>query len=409
MHKIKNYKFFTAMNQLSDRLNSLSPSATLAMSQKSSELKAQGIDIINLSVGEPDFNTPDHIKEAAKQAIDDNFSRYSPVAGYPALRNAIVEKLKKENGLEYTAAQISCANGAKQSVCNTIMALMNKGDEAIVPAPYWVSYPEMVKLAEGVPVIVSAGIEQDFKITPSQLEAAITPRTRVLILCSPSNPTGSVYSKEELAALAEVLAKHERVIVIADEIYEHINYVGKHESIAQFESIKDRVVIVNGVSKAYAMTGWRIGFIAGPEWIVKGVNKLQGQYTSGPCSVSQKAAEAAYTGTQEPVETMRKAFERRRDLIVKLAKEIPGFEVNFPQGAFYLFPKCDSFFGKKYGERVISNADDLAMYLLEVGHVACVGGTSFGAPECIRMSYATSDENIVEAMRRIKEALANLQ
>ena len=409
MHKIKNYKIFTAMNQLSDRLNSLSPSATLAMSQKSSELKAQGIDIINLSVGEPDFNTPDHIKEAAKQAIDDNFSRYSPVAGYPALRNAIVEKLKKENGLEYTAAQISCANGAKQSVCNTIMALMNKGDEAIVPAPYWVSYPEMVKLAEGVPIIVSAGIEQDFKITPSQLEAAITPRTRVLILCSPSNPTGSVYSKEELAALAEVLAKHERVIVIADEIYEHINYIGKHESIAQFESIKDRVVIVNGVSKAYAMTGWRIGFIAGPEWIVKGVNKLQGQYTSGPCSVSQKAAEAAYTGTQEPVETMRKAFERRRDLIVKLAKEIPGFEVNFPQGAFYLFPKCDSFFGKKYGERVISNADDLAMYLLEVGHVACVGGTSFGAPECIRMSYATSDENIVEAMRRIKEALANLQ
>ena len=409
MHKIKNYKIFTAMNQLSDRLNSLSPSATLAMSQKSSELKAQGIDIINLSVGEPDFNTPAHIKEAAKQAIDDNFSRYSPVAGYPALRNAIVEKLKKENGLEYTAAQISCANGAKQSVCNTIMALMNKGDEAIVPAPYWVSYPEMVKLAEGVPVIVSAGIEQDFKITPSQLEAAITPRTRVLILCSPSNPTGSVYSKEELAALAEVLAKHERVIVIADEIYEHINYIGKHESIAQFESIKDRVVIVNGVSKAYAMTGWRIGFIAGPEWIVKGVNKLQGQYTSGPCSVSQKAAEAAYTGTQEPVETMRKAFERRRDLIVKLAKEIPGFEVNFPQGAFYLFPKCDSFFGKKYGERVISNADDLAMYLLEVGHVACVGGTSFGAPECIRMSYATSDENIVEAMRRIKEALANLQ
>ena len=409
MHKIKNYKIFTAMNQLSDRLNSLSPSATLAMSQKSSELKAQGIDIINLSVGEPDFNTPDHIKEAAKQAIDDNFSRYSPVAGYPALRNAIVEKLKKENGLEYTAAQISCANGAKQSVCNTIMALMNKGDEAIVPAPYWVSYPEMVKLAEGVPVIVSAGIEQDFKITPSQLEAAITPRTRVLILCSPSNPTGSVYSKEELAALAEVLAKHERVIVIADEIYEHINYIGKHESIAQFESIKDRVVIVNGVSKAYAMTGWRIGFIAGPEWIVKGVNKLQGQYTSGPCSVSQKAAEAAYTGTQEPVETMRKAFERRRDLIVKPAKEIPGFEVNFPQGAFYLFPKCDSFFGKKYGERVISNADDLAMYLLEVGHVACVGGTSFGAPECIRMSYATSDENIVEAMRRIKEALANLQ
>ena len=379
------------------------------MSQKSSELKAQGIDIINMSVGEPDFNTPDHIKEAAKKAIDENYSRYSPVAGYPALRNAIVAKLKNENGLEYSAAQISCANGAKQSVCNTILAIINKGDEVIVPAPYWVSYPEMVKLAEGVPVIVRAGIEQDFKITPAQLEKAITPKTRALILCSPSNPTGSVYTKEELAGLAEVLAKHERVIVIADEIYEHINYIGSHQSIAQFSNIKDRVVIVNGVSKAYAMTGWRIGFIAGPEWIVKGVNKLQGQYTSGPCSVSQKAAEAAYTGTQQPVEDMRKAFERRRDLIVKLAKDIPGFEVNIPQGAFYLFPKCDAFYGKKDGERTINNADDLAMYLLEVGHVACVGGTSFGAPECIRMSYATSDENIIEAMRRIKETLARLK
>ncbi len=397
------------MNQLSDRLNSLSPSATLAMSQKSSELKAQGVDVINLSVGEPDFNTPDHIKEAAKRAIDENFSRYSPVAGYPALRNAIAAKLKNENGLEYSAAQISCANGAKQSVCNTILSLVNKGDEVIVPAPYWVSYPEMVKLAEGVPVIVKGGIEQDFKITPEQLEAAITPKTRLLILCSPSNPTGSVYSKEELAGLAAVLARHEQVIVIADEIYEHINYVGHHESIAQFEAIRDRVAIVNGVSKAYAMTGWRIGFVAAPEWIIKGVNKLQGQYTSGPCSVSQKAAEAAYTGTQEPVETMRQAFERRRDLIVKLAKEVPGLEVNFPQGAFYLFPKCDAFFGKKDGDRVINNADDLAMYLLEVGHVACVGGTSFGAPECIRMSYATSDENIVEAMRRIKETLARLR
>ena len=397
------------MNQLSDRLNSLSPSATLAMSQKSRELTAQGDDVSNLCVGDPDFITPYLIKDAAKKAIDENYSRYSPVAGYPALRNAIVAKLKNENGLEYTAAQISCANGAKQSVCNTILALINKGDEVIVPAPYWVSYPEMVKLAEGTPVIVRAGIEQDFKITPAQLEAAITPKTRALILCSPSNPTGSVYSQEELKGLAEVLAKHERVIVVADEIYEHINYIGKHQSIAQFAEIKDRVVIVNGVSKAYAMTGWRIGFIAGPEWIVKGVNKLQGQYTSGPCSVSQKAAEAAYTGTQAPVEEMRQAFERRRDLIVKLAKEIPGFEVNVPQGAFYLFPKCDSFFGKKDGDRVINNADDLAMYLLEVGHVACVGGTSFGAPECIRMSYATSDENIVEAMRRIKETLARLK
>ena len=397
------------MNQLSDRVNSLSPSATLAMSQKSGELRAQGIDVINLSVGEPDFNTPDHIKEAAKNAIDNNYSRYTPVAGYPALREAIVAKLKNENGLEYTAAQISCANGAKQSVCNTVLALVNPGDEVIVPAPFWVSYPEMVKMAGGTPVIVRAGIEQDFKITPAQLEEAITPKTRLMILCSPSNPTGSVYSKEEMEGLAAVLAKYPNIMVIADEIYEHINYVGKHASLAQVPGMKDRIVIVNGVSKAYAMTGWRIGFIAGPEWVVKAVNKLQGQYTSGPCSVSQKAAEAAYVGTQEPVEEMRKAFERRRDLIVKLAKDVPGFEVNVPQGAFYLFPKCSSFYGKKDGDRVINNADDLAMYLLEVAHVACVGGTSFGSPECIRMSYATSDENIIEAIRRIKEALARLK
>ena len=397
------------MNTLSDRLNSLSPSATLAMSQKSSELKAQGIDIINLSVGEPDFNTPDHIKEAAKLAIDENYSRYSPVMGYPALRDAIVAKLKNENGLNYTAAQISCSNGAKQCVCNAVLALVNKGDEVIVPAPYWVSYTEMVKLAEGTPVIVRAGIEQDFKITPAQLEAAITPKTKALILCSPSNPTGSVYGKEELKGLAEVLAKHPQVYVIADEIYEHINYIGHHESIAQFANIKDRVVIINGVSKAYAMTGWRIGFAAAPEWIIKGMNKLQGQYTSGPCSVSQKAAEAAYSGSQVCVEEMRQAFERRRNLIVKLCKEIPGLEVNVPQGAFYLFPKCSSFFGKSAGDRHINNADDLAMYLLEVGHVACVSGAAFGAPDCFRMSYATSDENIVEAIRRIKEVLAVLK
>ncbi|MCD8042853.1 MAG: pyridoxal phosphate-dependent aminotransferase [Tannerellaceae bacterium] len=397
------------MTQVSERLASLSPSETLAMSQKSNELKAQGIDVINLSVGEPDFNTPDHIKEAAKKAIDDNYSRYSPVPGYPGLRNAIVEKLKKENGLEYTAAQILCSNGAKQSVCNVIMALIGAGDEVIIPAPYWVSYPEMVKLAEGTNVFISAGIEQDFKITPEQLEAAITPKTKALILCSPSNPTGSVYTKEELAGLAAVLAKYPEVIIIADEIYEHITYSGKHESIAQFPEIKERVVIVNGVSKAYAMTGWRIGFIAGPQWIVSAVNKLQGQYTSGPCSVSQIAAEAAYTGTQEPVKEMRDAFERRRDLIVKLAQQIPGMKVNVPQGAFYLFPEVDSFYGKSAGDRTINDAGDLAMYLLEEAHVACVGGTAFGAPECIRMSYATSDENIVEAMNRIKNALAALK
>ncbi len=397
------------MENLSDRLNRLSPSATLAMSQRSSELKAQGVDVINLSVGEPDFNTPNHIKEAAKKAIDENYSKYSPVPGYPALKNAIVAKLKNENGLEYTPSQILCSNGAKQSVCNTIMAIVNGGDEVIIPAPYWVSYPQMVKLAEGEPVIVEATIEQDFKITPEQLEAAITPKTRALILCSPSNPTGSVYSLEELEGLKNVLLRHERVIVIADEIYEHINYVGSHASMASFPDIKDRVVIINGVSKAYAMTGWRIGFIAAPEWIVKGCNKLQGQYTSGPCSVSQKAAEAAYTGSQECVEQMRQAFERRKDLIVRLAKEVPGFEVREPKGAFYLFPKCSYYFGKADGDRVINNSTDFAMYLLEVGHVATVGGDAFGSPECFRMSYATSDENIIEAMRRIKETVARLK
>ncbi len=397
------------MAELSNRLNRLAPSATLAMSQKSSEMKAQGVDVINLSVGEPDFNTPDHIKEAAKKAIEDNFSRYSPVPGYPELRKAIVAKLKNENGLDYSMSEILVSNGAKQSVCNTVMALVNDGEEVIIPAPYWVSYPQMVKLAGGTPVIVNAGFDQDFKMTPEQLEAAITPKTRMLILCSPSNPTGSVYSKEELEALAEVIKRHEGLYVLADEIYEHINYVGHHESIAQFPGMKERSIIVNGVSKAYAMTGWRIGFIAAPEWIVKGCNKLQGQYTSGPCSVSQKAAEAAYTTSQECVETMRKAFERRRDLIVSLAKEIPGLEVNCPQGAFYLFPKCSSFYGKSYEGRKIETSTDLAMFLLEEGHVATVGGDAFGDPECFRMSYATSDDNICEAMRRIKETLAKLK
>lgn len=397
------------MNQLSDRLNRLAPSATLAMSQKSAELKAQGVDVINLSVGEPDFNTPDHIKEAAKRAIDENYSRYSPVPGYPALRKAIVEKLKNENGLTYEPSQIICSNGAKQSVCNAILALINPGDEVIIPAPYWVSYPQMVLLAEGTPVTVEATIEQDFKITPEQLEAAITPKTRALILCSPSNPTGSVYSAEELEALAAVLRRHERVIVLSDEIYEHINYIGRHASIAACEGMKERTVVINGVSKAYAMTGWRIGFIAAPEWIAKGCNKLQGQYTSGPCSVSQMAATAAFSGDQTCVEAMRQAFERRKNLIVRLAKEIPGLEVNDPHGAFYLFPKCSSFFGKRDGDRVINNSTDFAIYLLEVAHVATVGGDAFGSPECFRMSYATSDENITEAMRRIKEACARLK
>ena len=397
------------MAQLSDRLQRLAPSATLAMSQKSSEMKAQGIDVINMSVGEPDFNTPDHIKEAAKKAIDENYSRYSPVPGYPDLRKAIVAKLKNENNLDYSVNEVLVSNGAKQSVCNTIMALVNPGDEVIIPAPYWVSYPQMAKLAGGTPVIVEAGFDQNFKMTPEQLEAAITPKTRLIILCSPSNPTGSVYSKEELKGLADVIKRHDDLFVLADEIYEHINYIGKHESIAQFEGMKERSIIVNGVSKAYAMTGWRIGYIAAPEWIVKGCNKLQGQYTSGPCSVSQKAAEFAYTQSQECVEQMRQAFERRRNLIVQLAKDIPGLEVNVPEGAFYLFPKCSSFYGKSNGDTVINNSSDLALYFLEKGHVATVGGDAFGDPECFRMSYATSDENIREAMRRIKDALAELK
>ena len=397
------------MAKLSDRLQRLAPSATLAMSQKSAEMKAQGIDVINMSVGEPDFNTPEPIKQAAKLAIDENYSRYSPVPGYPDLRQAIARKLERENHLHYSPAEILVSNGAKQSVCNTVMVLVNDGEEVIIPAPYWVSYPQMVLLAGGKPVIVEAGFEQNFKMTPAQLEAAITPKTRMIILCSPSNPTGSVYSKDELQALAEVILKHDDLYVLADEIYEHINYIGKHESIAQFPGMKERAIIVNGVSKAYAMTGWRIGYIAAPEWIVKGCNKLQGQYTSGPCSVSQKAAEFAYVGDQQCVEDMRQAFERRRNLIVKLAKEIPGLEVNVPEGAFYLFPKCSSFFGKSDGQTTINNSTDFAMYLLEKGHVATVGGDAFGDPDCFRMSYATSDENITEAMRRMKLVLADLK
>lgn len=397
------------MTQLSDCLKRLSPSATLAMSQKSNEMKANGVDVINMSVGEPDFNTPDHIKEAAKKAVDDNFSRYSPVPGYVDLRKAIVEKLKNENQLEYGVTEISVSNGAKQCVCNAVLALVNPGEEVIIPAPYWVSYPEMVEIAGGKSVYIDTDLSTNFKITPEQLENAITEKTRMLILCSPSNPTGSVYSKDELEALAEVIKKHENLYVVSDEIYEHISYIGNHESIAQFPGMRERTIIINGVSKAYAMTGWRIGFLAAPEWIAKGCNKLQGQYTSGPCSVSQKAAEAAYTGSQQCVEDMRLVFERRRNLIVKLAKDIPGLEVNVPEGAFYLFPKCSSFFGKEYGKYKISNSTDLAMYLLEEGHVATVSGDAFGAPDYFRMSYATDDKTITEALNRIKVALAKLQ
>ena len=396
------------MLQVSERLASLSPSATFAMAQKSNELKAQGVDVISLSVGEPDFNTPHHIKEAAKKAIDDNFSFYSPVVGFPELRKAICEKLKNENDLTYTPAQIVCSNGAKQSLCNVLMAVVGKGDEVIIPAPFWVSYPEMVKIADGTPVIIYSDIESDFKITPEQLEAAITPQTKVIMLCSPSNPTGSVYTREELKGLAYVLAKYPEIIILSDEIYEHINYLDKHVSIAEFPEVFDRTVIVNGVSKGYAMTGWRLGWIAAPKWIADACSTLQGQYTSNPCTIAQKAAEAAYTGNQQCVADMRVAFERRKNLVVTMAREIPGLKVNEPKGAFYVFPDCSAYFGKVFNGTTINNPEDLALYLLAEAHVACVGGTDFGAPTCIRMSYATSDEKLVEAFTRIKTALEKL-
>lgn len=397
------------MAELSDRLKRLAPSATLAMSQKSSEMKAQGIDVINMSVGEPDFMTPGFIKEAGKKAIDDNYSKYSPVPGYPVLREAIARKLKRENGLDYAASEIIVGTGGKQGVCNAILALVNPGDEVVIPAPYWVSYPQMVKLAGGTPVIVPAGIGQDFKITAAQLEAAVTPKTKLVILCSPSNPTGSVYSEEELGELAKVVLAHDDLFVLSDEIYEHINYIGGHSSIAACPGMRERTVVCNGVSKAYAMTGWRLGWVAAPEWIVKGLGKLQGQYTSGTSSVSQMAAVAAYEGDQSCVEAFRETFRRRRDLIVSLAKDIPGLEVNVPQGAFYLFPDCSAFFGKTDGRRTIGSSTDLALYLLEEGYVATVGGDAFGAPRCFRMSYATSDDNIREALRRIRHVLSKLK
>jgi aspartate aminotransferase len=397
------------MVQISDRIAYLSASETLAMSQKSTELKAQGFDVINLSVGEPDFYTPQHIKDAAKKAVDENFSFYSPVNGYLSLRKAICEKLKNENNLEFKPEQIVCSNGAKQCVCNVLLSVINPGEEVIVPTPYWVSYREMVKLAEGKVIEVYAGIDQDFKIKPGQLEEAISSKTKAIILCSPSNPTGSVYSKEELKALADVLIKHPDIIIIADEIYEHINYIGKHESIAQFEELKERVAIINGVSKAYAMTGWRLGWVAAPQWLASACNKLQGQYTSAPSSIAQKAAEAAYTGGQDCVKEMKEAFERRRDLVFKLASDIEGLKVNKPEGAFYIFPDCSYFFGKAYNGKSINDSEDLAMYLLEEGYVAGVAGKAFGAPDCIRFSYATSDDLLIEAFSRIKQTLSKLQ
>lgn len=398
------------MQHISRRVASLAQSQTLAMSQKSAELKAQGVDMINMSVGEPDFNTPDFIKAAACKAVEENYSRYTPVPGYMSLREAIAGKLKRENGLDFRPDQIVVSGGAKQSLCNVILATIDPGDEVIIPIPAWVSYVEMVKLAEGVCVTVPASIEQNFKITPGQLRAAITPRTRMVLLCSPSNPTGSVYSRAELQGLVDVLKDYPDILILSDEIYEHILFTGEeYTSMGSFPEIAERTVIINGVSKAYAMTGWRIGFCAAPLWVAKACTKLQSQYTSGASSIAQKAAEAAYNGPQDCVEEMRLAFKRRRDLVVDLARAIPGWNVNVPQGAFYLFPEVSSYFGKTYMGREIKDSSDLAMFLVEQAHVATVAGDAFCLPGYIRLSYATSDANIREAFSRISSALKLLK
>jgi aspartate aminotransferase len=398
------------MTFLSQRINNLSESATLKMTKLGRELAAKGINIISLSIGEPDFNTPDHVKDAAKKALDENYTHYSPVPGYPELRQAIANKLKTENNLDYDISQIVVSTGAKQSLSNVILTLINPGEEVIIPTPYWVSYSEMVILAEGKSVFIDTDIESDFKITPEQLEAAITPKTKLFMFSSPCNPTGSVYSKAELAALVKVFEKYPNIFILSDEIYEHINFVDQHESIAQFDSIKERVIIVNGFSKAFAMTGWRLGYIAASKEIAAANDKMQGQTTSGTCSIAQRAGIAAYEQGLETVLEMKKAFARRRQLVYELLNDIPGVKTNLPDGAFYFFPEISSFFGKKDADgNVIKDSADLALYLLNVGHVATVGGDSFGNNNYIRLSYAASDESLVEALRRIKAALALLK
>ena len=397
------------MEHISRRVQSLSVSQTLAMAQKSRELKEQGIDVISLSLGEPDFFTPDDIKEAAKKAIDDNFSFYPPVPGYTDLRQAISRKFREENGLDYSPEQVIVSAGGKHTLINILLSVVDPGDEVILLAPYWVSYLDQIIFSEGKPVIIETTIDNDFKVTPGQLEKAMTPKTRVLIFNSPSNPTGMVYTREEMAALVKVLEKHPQVLIISDEIYEHITFSGTHLSLATFTSVADRVATVNGVSKGYAMTGWRIGYMGAPLWLAKACNKLQGQFTSGACSIAQRAALAAITSKSNSREMMREAFLRRRDLICRLLNDVPGLKVRIPQGAFYVMPDISSFLGKSFDGKVINNADDLSLFLLSEARVALVSGSAFGAPDCIRISYATSDDKITEAVRRIKEALGKLK
>ena len=397
------------MEYLSDRVKSLAISQTLAMAQKSRELKAKGIDIISLSLGEPDFNTPDYIKDAAKKAIDENYSKYPPVPGYTDLREAISKKFKVENGINYSSDQVIVSAGAKHSLINVILSIVNPGEEVIILAPYWVSYYDQVIIAEGKPVVIKATLENDFKIRPEQLEAAITGKTRLVIFNSPSNPTGMVYSRKEMEQIARVVEKHEGLFIISDEIYEHIIFTGEHVSMASFDFIYDRVITVNGVSKGYAMTGWRIGYIGAPLWIAKACNKFQGQFTSGVCSIAQRAALAALQGNGDSQRMMKAAFLRRRDLICRLLKEVPGVKIRIPEGAFYVMPEISYYFGKSDGETKITNSDELALYLLDKAQVATVGGDAFGAPECLRISYATSDELLIEAVRRIKAALERLK
>ena len=397
-----------SIEKLASRLSKISESQTLAMARKSRELQALGKDIISLSIGEPDYNTPDFIKDAAKLAIDQNYTHYTPVAGFQDLRVAIAAKFKRDNNINYSPEQIVVSTGAKQSIANVILSLVDLNDEVIVPIPYWVSYIELIKLADGIPVFVHAGVDANFKITPAQLEAAITPKTKMIIFSTPCNPSGSVYNREELQALAEVLEKHPQVYVVSDEIYEHINFVGKHESIAQFSAIYDRVITVNGVSKGFAMTGWRIGYIGAPLWIAKACEKMQGQFTSGTCSIAQRASLAAVLADPAVVKPMRDGFLKRRNMVLEMLKEIPGLKTNIPDGAFYVFPDISSYFGKSDGEYTINNSADLCMYLLNSANLALVSGDAFGDDNCVRFSYATSEDKIIEAIKRLKNALARL-